>query len=346
MAIVEVVRVPLVKLPADMALSAEARVRYNDVFLRNQEMAKELKEKGHPLQWYPVPYIPVMGTDVGQAHLALLTLNCVEPFSDEAKVLYRALEQTYAHAEIEGNTTEVWLGEPSAIIKKYAVSVRMRLLESQDDGYKRVLSTPGHVRRFINTWVSPSDNRPVIRIPYPRRKGPPYDHLTSRREQQYRERWQYLYQMVRVNGYNAEQYNIDLRADTAPLVNYAMRLTKSLAILDKDRDEVITVCGRLDSVWQMLSNQIPVDLTVTEWEVPCVEPEPEGPDYLNEILSPNVGKAWMGREPSGFDRNTRRPQRNLPVLTIELPDGKEPTGIRHEIALHLEQIGFAVKFKN
>lgn len=66
----------------------------------------------------------------------------------------------------------------------------------------------------------------------------------------------------------------------------------------------------------------------------------------DERMVDKIAKPWMVREPSGFDRKQRRPQSNLPVLTIELPIGEESTGARHHIALHLEQIGYAVKFKN
>ncbi|ANZ49503.1 hypothetical protein KWAN_151 [Erwinia phage vB_EamM_Kwan] len=66
----------------------------------------------------------------------------------------------------------------------------------------------------------------------------------------------------------------------------------------------------------------------------------------DERVVDKIAKPWMVREPSGFDRKQRRPQSNLPVLTIELPIGEESTGARHHIALHLEQIGYAVKFKN
>lgn len=66
----------------------------------------------------------------------------------------------------------------------------------------------------------------------------------------------------------------------------------------------------------------------------------------DERMVDKIAKPWMVREPSGFDRNQRRPQSNLPVLTIELPINEESTGARHHIALHLEQIGYAVKFKN
>lgn len=66
----------------------------------------------------------------------------------------------------------------------------------------------------------------------------------------------------------------------------------------------------------------------------------------DERMVDKIAKPWMVREPSGFDRKQRRPQSNLPVLTIELPIGEESTGARHHIALHFEQIGYAVKFKN
>lgn len=346
MGIVRVFRVPLVKLPADMKLSAEERTRYEMATLRNESWIDGLKKQGHPVEWYPVPYLVEVGTDLGQAHLGMLTLACIEPHAAEAKAIYNALEETFKYSHIKGNITGVWSGEPAAIITKYATQVRKLILKAQEGEPQRIVGGAGMVRKFIDSLTPFGHKQPAVRIPFPRRKGPPHDFQTSRREQQYRERWQHLYESVVEKGYNVGQYHFTLRPETAPLVNYAMRLTKSLAILDKDRDEVITVCGRLDSVWQMLCGHVPVDLTVTEWEVPCVESELEGPDYLNEILSPKAGKVWMGSEPSGFDRNARRPQRNLPVLTIELPDGKEPMGIRHEIALHLEQIGFAVKFKN
>lgn len=67
---------------------------------------------------------------------------------------------------------------------------------------------------------------------------------------------------------------------------------------------------------------------------------------VDERMVDKIAKPWMVREPSGFDRNQRRPQSNLPVLTIDLPTGEESAGVRHQIALHLEQIGYAVKFKN
>lgn len=63
-------------------------------------------------------------------------------------------------------------------------------------------------------------------------------------------------------------------------------------------------------------------------------------------MSSTVPRPWQPGQLAGFNRKVRRPQRNLPVLTIELPNSQVPAGVRENIAEHLDKIGYAVRFKN
>ncbi|QXO09579.1 hypothetical protein pEaSNUABM11_00155 [Erwinia phage pEa_SNUABM_11] len=215
MGIVRVVRVPVIQLRSCDLKTEEERTRYGEVSNRGEKLVEELKKEGHPVEWYPLPYLPSIRSNMAQALTATSTLAVLQPNSEEAVVLYRALERTFKEfgdkTKEEDETT--WL-DGLAIISKHRVEVTRRFLQEHGDP---VANKPGWYR-----------HNPIQSI--------------------------------------------------------------------KEKE-----------------------VTVQPWE-------------------PGVRK--------GFDRSVRRPQSHFPVLTIELPNGKPPAGVREDIAEHLRLIGYAVKFKN
>lgn len=157
---------------------------------------------------------------------------------------------------------------------------------------------------------------------------------------------------LKAEGHPVEGYTVDYVPVAGSDMGFALTATLTLLCLKPNDAEAVilykaleetfkyaVIRGNTTSIW---SGQAAAILNKYATQVSGTIMK----SLTDERMVDKIAKPWMVREPSGFDRKQRRPQSNLPVLTIELPINEESTGARHHIALHLEQIGYAVKFKN
>lgn len=146
-------------------------------------------------------------------------------------------------------------------------------------------------------------------------------------------------------GHPVEWYEIPPgKPYLAPDMLFAVRAAHTLEALEANSADAKLLYEALETAYLQWIGKLGYDVqSFTKIHIDLFE------KYRHQAFDKALGvppSDWMSRKVPGFNRMRRRPQRNLPVLTIELPNEKMVAGVRETIAEHLDRIGFAVKFKN
>jgi hypothetical protein len=163
------------------------------------------------------------------------------------------------------------------------------------------------------------------------------------------------YERLKAKGHPVEWYPVEMNENfgspalTDTNLLFAFQGTHLLEALEPNSPDAIVVYEALERFYaHWLGKGDPAEIIFgSEFTHVFTRNRRNANKKVLEAISPTTNQ-WMGRSPRGIDRTHVRPQRNLPVLRIELPEpaDKAPTGTKENIIEAMREIGFSVVFKN